>query len=531
VRIRTRIQASVVFAAAIATTAGIVLLIGLGSVQTAIGHGQQAAQTLGHTFDLSMLTTDYVINHEPRADRQWHEKHEQLTAALASLEAHSEEEVAALDRLHANLRQAFTTFEEITSVHSRALAGEVDSDVALEYESRLTSRLLVLMQSMVSDATILRTNADAQAREAEELTITLVMSVSALGVLTMIVIGVSTDRLIVKPLESLQHVASKVGRGDLSVRTGISSKDEVGEFASGFDTMVGSLERSYAMLENEISERRRAEAALGEYRDNLETTVQKRTSELVVLNEDLQRATRAKDDFLASMSHELRTPLNSVLGFTDLMLKGLTGPLNPEQERQLGMVHQAGHQLLDLVNQVLELSRIDAGKLRVVVAPFSPAAAAGRIAEMMAPVAQAKGLEIVGRAEDTAPERMVSDEGKVDQIILNLLSNAIKFTREGQVEIVVRADGSDAVAFDVCDTGIGIPAEELSAIFEHFHQVLPSGPTNEVGTGLGLAIARRLAESLGGDVKVTSEVGAGSTFTLTLPLAYASDGVNPVPAG
>ena len=515
-RISTRIRLSAVFAVVIATTAGAVLLVGLQSVNAALERGGQATEALTSVFELSMLTTDYLANHEPRAQVQWHEQFLTLQQLLAETDADGGDE-AVLARLQESLVQAHETFEEIYATHERSDSAEVDVAVAHEYELRLTSRLLVLMQSMVTDTVTLERHAVDDARSAQQLTIIVVMAVSGLGVLVMVFIGVSTNRTIIAPLQTLQQSAARVGRGNLDVRSGIESHDEVGEFASSFDNMVHSLQQSYVMLEAENAERRRAERQLSEYRDHLEQTVQDRTSELMVVNEDLQRATRAKDDFLASMSHELRTPLNSVIGFTDLMLKGRTGDLNEEQRRQIRMVNDAGQQLLSLVNEVLELSRIDAGVLSIIDAPFDPTEAVGRLVEMMTPVAAGKGLHLGWGATDDAPHRIVSDRGRLDQILLNLIGNAIKFTREGDIDVSVRSEGADAIAFTVRDSGIGIAPEDFDAIFEHFHQV-QTGPAGEAGAGLGLSISRRLAEALGGTLSVESEVGVGSAFTLILPL-------------
>lgn len=528
-RISTRIRLSAVFAVVIAAIAGVVLLAGLRSVDAALTRGAQATEALTSVFELSMLTTDYLANHEPRAQSQWHDQYVSLETLLSETEVSADDEVV-MARLKENLVVSHETFMEIYTTHERSDAAQTDQAVAREYELRLTSRLLVVMQSMVTDVVLLEQHAVEDARSAQQITILVVVVVSAAGVLTMVLIGLSTNRTIVVPLETLRQSAARVGRGNLDVRSGIESTDEVGEFAMAFDNMVHSLQQSYVMLENENTERRRAERELSEYRDHLEQTVQDRTSELMMVNEDLQRATRAKDDFLASMSHELRTPLNSVIGFTDLMLKGRTGELNEEQRRQIGMVNDAGQQLLSLVNEVLELSRIDAGVLSIVDAPFDPAEAVGRLVEMMAPVASGKGLDLRWSAGQDVPQRITSDRGRLDQILLNLIGNAIKFTPEGSVEVTVRAEGPDRVVFSVEDSGIGIAAEDFDAIFEHFHQVR-TGPTGEAGAGLGLSISRRLAAALGGTLTVTSEVGVGSTFTLVLPVERTIEGRDGASAG
>lgn len=518
-RISTRIRLSAIFAVLIATAAGVTLMVGLHSMSAAIDRSRAVTAVLNDTFQLSMLTTDYLINYEPRAEGQWLDKYDQMSAVLSEIEVTNKTDRALLGRMADDLDQAHAAFSQIANAHRRRIEGEIEESVAAELESRLTARILVLMQSMVSDAVRLTNRAGEEAHSAERATIIGVLLISGIGVVTMILIGVSAERSIVRPLDNLRKTASRVGRGDLDVRSGIERSDEVGELAAAFDGMVTNLQQSYTMLHNEIAERRRAEEALHEYKDHLEQTVQERTSELMVVNEDLQRATRAKDDFLASMSHELRTPLNSVIGFTDLMLKGRTGELNAEQRRQIHMVNEAGKQLLSLVNDVLELSRIDAGATPVAVESFDPCEAVRRLVEMMLPVAEAKGLSLTYSSAPALPAEIETDRGKVDQVMLNLIGNAIKFTEQGGITVTIRPHEEGYVAFDVRDTGIGIPPEETERIFEHFHQVQTSA-LRATGTGLGLAISRRLAEALGGHLTVVSKVGAGSTFTLTLPAVY-----------
>ena len=347
-------------------------------------------------------------------------------------------------------------------------------------------------------------------------------------------IGLSTNHTIVRPLLLLRDSAREVGRGNLDTRSDITSGDEVGELAAAFDGMVGGLRDSYAMLEQEVADRRHAERELSDYRDHLEQLVEARTAELLALNDDLRQATRAKDDFMASMSHELRTPLNSIIGFTGIMLKRMAGDLTDEQERQLTMVLHSGQQLLSLIDDVLDLARLDAGHARVDRVSFVVTDAVSMLVDIMAPIAAGQRIQLTWRVKEGAPEIIHTDRGKFEQIMLNLLSNAVKFTHVGLVEVVVSGGAGDTVALSVRDTGIGIPADEIDAIFKHFHQARFDAARSYPGTGLGLAISRRLAEAIGGRITVTSEVGVGSVFTLTLPLeppaaSELADGGDPRP--
>ena len=292
----------------------------------------------------------------------------------------------------------------------------------------------------------------------------------------------------------------------------ISASFEVHAFQTGPGSMVAAFE--------DITERKRAERELELYRQHLEELVGERTAELEESNRELEAATKAKSAFLASMSHELRTPLNSIIGFSGLMLQGMAGPLAEEQVRQLEMVNHSGRQLLALIGDVLDLAKIEAGRVEVTPAAFSIPHLVGTLVETVRPTAEEQGLAL--RVDlDGAPERMVADRTKLEQILLNLLSNALKYTNRGEVAVTVRGCTDGMVEFRVRDTGPGVPAEDHERIFEEFRQLPAIGSAKNPGTGLGLAISRRLAGLLGGTITLESEPGSGSTFTVRVPLGPA----------
>ncbi|MBK6404801.1 MAG: hypothetical protein IPF66_07065 [Holophagales bacterium] len=223
-----------------------------------------------------------------------------------------------------------------------------------------------------------------------------------------------------------------------------------------------------------------------------------------------------KSAFLASMSHELRTPLNSIIGFTSLLAGELVGPLNPEQRKQLGMVKASSLHLLDLVNDVLDISRIEAGQLEIRRTPFDPAASLGRCVDQVSPAARTKGLTL---ALELAPDL----EEIVEQVVLNLLRNAVKFTDSGAITVRGRVEGN-AFVTSVADTGIGIGQDERERLFRPFRQ-LDSGLSRRYeGTGLGLAICKGLVDLLGGEISLESEPGRGSIFTFRVPLRHRGIG-------
>jgi PAS domain S-box-containing protein len=229
-------------------------------------------------------------------------------------------------------------------------------------------------------------------------------------------------------------------------------------------------------------------------------------------------ANRAKSQFLAAMSHELRTPLNAIGGYTDLIAMGLSGPVTEQQRDQLGRIKRSQEHLLGIINDILNFSRIEAGQLNYELSAVSLHDVVGSVMQMITPQAQAKGLQF----EDSGCKTEVTawaDRAKVEQIVLNLVSNAVKFTDPGgTVSLACDWMESDAVRLTVRDTGRGIPADKLEAIFEPFVQVGRSLSTKGEGAGLGLAISRDLARAMHGDIRVESAVDTGSTFELTLPL-------------
>jgi PAS domain S-box-containing protein len=252
-------------------------------------------------------------------------------------------------------------------------------------------------------------------------------------------------------------------------------------------------------------------------RDQLEERVQQRTRELEQAKNAAEHGDRVKSAFLSTMSHELRTPLNSIMGFTDVLLQGMSGPLTEPQQKQLRIVRDSAAQLRALIEDVLDISRIEAGQVALDFTDVDLPELVTRQAEAFGPEAQRKGIELRVEAPPGVP-RVRSDLKRTAQIVNNLLSNAIKFTDRGGVTVQVRHDGG-RVEVRVRDTGMGIAADSLDKLFNPFTQVVRPGGRLHEGTGLGLAISRNLARAMGGDIVVESVVDQGSTFTFSMPLA------------
>lgn len=266
----------------------------------------------------------------------------------------------------------------------------------------------------------------------------------------------------------------------------------------------------------DIVEYKRAEEALKLYQGNLEELVAKRTEQLEAANTRLKELDRLKSLFIASMSHELRTPLNTIIGFTGIILQGMTGEINAEQRKQLTMVLDSSHHLLDLINDVIDISKIEAGKVDLSIEWFDMIPLVKKTVEPFIPLAKTKGIKL----SMALPESLIieSDARRIRQVMVNLLGNAIKFTDSGNINVHI-TEADTLVNIVVTDTGIGINEMNMGKLFESFSQIVVNGRPKE-GSGLGLYLTRKITHLLGGEVKVESTPGMGSAFTVTLPMKY-----------
>jgi len=262
--------------------------------------------------------------------------------------------------------------------------------------------------------------------------------------------------------------------------------------------------------------RRSAEESLRQHREHLEEMVELRTVELAQAMIKAESADHLKSVFLATMSHELRTPLNAIIGFSGILQQELPGPLNEEQKKQMGMVREGASHLLDLINDVLDISKIEAGQLPILLEPFDLRGVIEKAVHTLSPLAEKKGIKLeVEIAPDVA--EITSDRKRMDQILFNLLGNAVKFTEKGSIRTECLLRENEAL---VCieDTGIGIREKDMDLLFKPFHQIDANIDRQYEGTGLGLSICQRLVDLLGGQISVQSESGKGSVFSFTLPI-------------
>ncbi|MBI3826372.1 MAG: HAMP domain-containing protein [Candidatus Rokubacteria bacterium] len=311
------------------------------------------------------------------------------------------------------------------------------------------------------------------------------------AVLLAVLLGFVISWSFILPVRQAHDFLGQVAKGDFSGRMTVPNRDEFGELAARMNQMSAELARLY--------EHQRQSAA-----------------ELQALNHKLEAASRAKSEFLANMSHELRTPMNAILGFLEMMLDEIYGDVPEHFKEPLRDVQTNGKHLLRLINDVLDLSKIEAGRMELSLAEYSPRDVVDTVRASLQSLAAEKGLEFATSVAADVPAAL-GDGKRITQCVMNLAGNALKFTKDGRVDILVERDG-ESLIYRVRDTGLGIPQAQLGHIFEEFRQVDATITREYGGTGLGLTITKTFVEMHGGRIWVESEPGRGSTFSFSVPL-------------
>ena len=329
---------------------------------------------------------------------------------------------------------------------------------------------------------------------------------TAIGIITvflaMVILYVIIRYVVVRPLQHLRDVSEQISRGNTSLRAEIRTNDEFEELANAFNRMLRHLTEAQAQLQQ------------------VNTDLDAKVDQLAQLNMRLYEMNRLKSDFLANMSHELRTPLNSIIGFSEV-LHGID-TLNDKQKRYAHNIQKSGRVLLDMINDILDLAKIEAGKMDLRLTEFQIGTLVSAQCDMVRSLSEEKNIDLAVDIQPDLPV-MFQDQGKIQQVMLNLLSNAIKFTPEGgRITVRIQRSADQRLELSVADTGVGIAEEDRDIIFEKFRQsgqaIGDGNLTREhTGTGLGLSIVKELCKLLGGEITFVSELGRGSTFTVRLP--------------
>jgi len=351
----------------------------------------------------------------------------------------------------------------------------------------------------------------------------IVIVVFLTSLLVALLISKMSQRVISEPVVRLAETVRIVSREkNYSMRAAATgNQDELSTLIEAFNEMLAQIQEH--------------EGALRKAHGELEQRVQERTMQLAAANQELgfrnlevERATRLKSKFLANMSHELRTPLNAIVGFSDLLADQTPGQLNDKQKRFVNHIKQGSAHLLQLINDILDLSKIEAGQLEFRCEPFHVKDALPEVLSTIRPLAMTKNIQVLSQLE--TGRAVYADRIRFKQILYNLLSNAVKFTPKGGGIHIDCFDDGNFIGISVSDTGIGIRAEEQTVVFEEFRQVEGPAETAQEGTGLGLAITKRLVEQQGGRITLESEFGKGSRFTFTLPVASGASEAQPTNA-
>jgi signal transduction histidine kinase/CheY-like chemotaxis protein/HPt (histidine-containing phosphotransfer) domain-containing protein len=336
---------------------------------------------------------------------------------------------------------------------------------------------------------------------------------SAIAIVGLIIIGfiaTITGKLLTRRLEVLTTSVQRMAEGDLSARTDLHGKDEIAIVGQAFDKMGQSVQHNLDALTN--------------LTNDLEKRVEERTIALQEARDEAVQANRSKSAFLANMSHEIRTPLTAIIGFSESLLDPNQGL--EERVESIQTIINSGKHLLQIINDILDLSKIEADRLEVNQVPVSPFEIIEDVTNIITLLAESKGLILRTEYDSLIPKEIVSDPLRFKQILINLCNNAIKFTEEGSVKIKVECDRyKEILSIMVIDTGVGLSAEQIDRLFQPFSQVDSSASRKYGGTGLGLHLSRELALKLGGDIRVESTQFVGSCFTLTLatgPLTHVN---------
>jgi signal transduction histidine kinase/DNA-binding response OmpR family regulator/HPt (histidine-containing phosphotransfer) domain-containing protein len=466
-------------------------------VRTQTDQIEMAESTAKAVGNFRYLIMETALYREARSGQQWRQRVDSFRRQLAAHRYNEGRQQALLDRERGNLAVIERLFDSLTGAADSARTASV------------VSALFLTTEQMASDAfELMRMNRDdlqrAQAQYNRVVLFALALLACLIGSAYLIL-----RRRVLAPVARISMVVEQVAQGDLTPRVALRLDNEIGFLAHRFDVMTEQLAQTHGAISIEVQERRRAESAL-----------QESVTELAMARDLAQAANIAKSQFLANMGHELRTPMNGILGMLQLLRYTR---LTEQQQDYVEKSSMEAQSLLALLSDLLDFSRMEMHELAIEATPFEIETVLTDLAIRLRALQGGKALEVVIRCDPGVPATLVGDGARLRQIMLILAGNGLKFTEHGEVVVDVsclHADGKTAeLEFSVRDTGIGIAAEQLDAIFEQFRQSEGDATRRYGGAGLGLSISRRLVGLMGGELEVSSEAGVGSVFRFRLRLA------------
>lgn len=456
------------------------------------------SQDIQHALALQMnFTAMALLLREESTVEKILRENNRFNNTLARLEkAGHPEEVQLIQRIRVAQGEALNTVADIANL---VRDGKVNEAMRLQLDTEypLYLQIEALVNQLVQREREKMDELRASVAAANQNTLVLMASSAGALILLSLLLGFVTSWSFILPVREAQGFLGQVAKGNFSASINVPNRDEFGALADRMNHMSRELQRLYQ------SQARAAE-------------------ELQKLNEQLRHASEAKSNFLANMSHELRTPMNAILGFVEMVLDNIYGEVPAHLKEPLTDVQTNGKHLLRLINDVLDLSKIEAGRMELMLAEYSMQDVVETVRSSLQSLALEKGLEFVATVADDIP--LVYGDGKrITQCLMNLVGNALKFSKSGRVSLSAERQG-DNVLCRVSDTGIGIPREEMENIFTEFQQLDTAITREYSGTGLGLNITKKFVEMHGGRIWVESELGKGSNFFFSIPVRVRTGG-------
>ena len=485
----------------------LVLVMGAVSVQTIRSMRQQSdlldrahqrvewSQQIQHSLAMQMhFTAMALLVRDEATIASILRENNRFNDTLARVEEVAEDaERQTIQKIRSAQEEAMSVVADIANlVRDGKIGAATDLQITREdplYRS-IDALVYALVQKQNERMVALRESVDAANRRS----ITVLGAIALMSVLLALGSGFVISCVFIFPVYAAQDFLSELASGKFGGTVSVPNRDEFGELAA----RLSETSRELARLD---AEQRRAADAVSS------------------VNAKLEQASKAKSEFLANMSHELRTPLNAILGFTEMLRDELYGEVPPEFKEPLADIQTNGKHLLHLINEVLDLSKIEAGHMELMLEEYSAPGIVDAVRASLRSLAAEKGLEFSAEVEPGLP-MMYGDAKRLTQCLLNLAGNALKFTRQGRVAINAARDG-EFVRYSVSDTGIGIPEEQIGTVFAEFRQVDATITREFGGTGLGLTITKKFVEMHGGRIWAESRLGKGSTFHFVIPLRVA----------